>query len=75
MIKLVGRIDRQNIGPATWALITDNGDIYELHKPPQDLRQLGLQVVIQGQIREDVMSLAMIGPILEVTNFEIVNVP
>lgn len=74
MIKLAGRIDRHNIGSGVWSLITDYGDIYELHKPPQEIRKIGLQVVIQGQVREDVMSLAMIGPILEVTNFEIVKV-
>lgn len=72
-IQVEGRIDRQGFGPGTWALISSNGETYELHNPPKDLCQSGLTVKVKGQIREDVMTFAMIGPVLEVQQFEIVN--
>jgi hypothetical protein len=43
---------------------------YELHNPPQDLQKSGLKVTITGQIREDIMTMAMIGPVLEIESFE-----
>jgi hypothetical protein len=32
-----------------------------------------LSVQIQGQVRDDVMTLAMIGPVLEVVSFEVIE--
>ncbi|UBF27759.1 hypothetical protein K9N68_07550 [Kovacikia minuta CCNUW1] len=70
-IQVEGTIERKGIGPGTWALVT-NGKTYELHKPPADLHKSGLKVKVEGQVREDVMSFAMIGPILEVDRFEVI---
>ena len=57
----------------TWALNGSDGTTYELKDPPSELQQAGLKVRIDGQIREDVMTLAAIGPVLEVNSFEILN--
>lgn len=72
-IQVEGTIERKGLGPGTWALVGNDGKTYELHKSPGDLHKNGLKVKVDGKIREDVMSFAMIGPILEVQNFEVLS--
>ncbi|MFN7678107.1 MAG: hypothetical protein ACK5QW_05855 [Cyanobacteriota bacterium] len=69
-ITLEGIIERKGFGPGTWALLTQTGETYELHQPPPEIRKVGLHVKVQGQIRDDVMSVAMVGPVLEVQHVE-----
>jgi hypothetical protein len=38
---------------------------------PKDLTQTKSQVKVTGKIREDVMTVAMIGPVLEVVSFQV----
>ncbi|MGL6138181.1 MAG: hypothetical protein ACRC2M_12855 [Planktothrix sp.] len=68
-ITVTGTIERKGFGFGTWALVTDD-KTYELHKPPKELQKSGLKVTIKGQIRDDIMTLAMIGPVLEIASFE-----
>lgn len=70
-ITATGVIQRKGFGSGTWALDADDGKTYELHNPPTELQKAGLKVKIDGQIRDDVMSFAMIGQILEVKNFDL----
>ena len=70
-ITVKGLIERKGFGAGTWALVTPTGETYELHQPPPEIRKVGLCVNVQGQIREDVMSVAMVGPILEVQHVEL----
>ena len=69
-MKLKGKIERRDLGMGTWVLVTENGQTYELYNPPNELCQSDLQVEVEGQIRDDVMSMAMVGPILEVKSFQ-----
>ncbi|BAU10796.1 hypothetical protein LEP3755_12880 [Leptolyngbya sp. NIES-3755] len=68
---LTGVIQRKGFGTGAWAIDADNGKSYELHNPPKELQEAGLKVKVEGEIRDDVMSFAMIGQILEVKEFEI----
>lgn len=69
-----GTIQRSPIGMGTWALVTRDGSTYEiLNGAPKDLLQAGLQVKVKGQVREDVMTIAMIGLVLEVKSFEVIQ--
>ncbi|MBW4622868.1 MAG: hypothetical protein KME17_26350 [Cyanosarcina radialis HA8281-LM2] len=68
---VTGTIERQGFGPGTWALASDDGQTYELKNAPAELRQAGVKATVTGEIRDDVMSLAMIGPVLEVRSFEL----
>ncbi len=68
--KLTGQVKWQDIGMGTWSLVIDSGETYELLDPPSDLTQSKGKVKVEGNIREDVMTTAMIGPVLEVTSFE-----
>lgn len=71
---VTGTIQRRDIGTGTWALVTDDGTTYEIQRGvAKELLKSGQKVKVQGQIREDVMTLAMIGPVLEVKSFEILS--
>jgi cytochrome c-type biogenesis protein CcmE len=73
-ITVTGTIQRSDIGPGTWTLLTDSGETYEIRKgAPKDLLQKGQKVKVTGQVREDVMTASMIGPVLEVKSFEVVK--
>lgn len=69
-VEVQGTIERKGFGPGTWALVS-SGETYELHNPPKELQQEGLKAKVKGVIKDDVMSFAMIGPILEVKSYEI----
>jgi cytochrome c-type biogenesis protein CcmE len=73
-ITVTGTIERAGFGPGTWAIKAENGDQYEIYQgAPKDLLKKGQKVKITGQIREDVMTIAMIGPVLEVKSFDVVS--
>jgi hypothetical protein len=72
-LNVTGVIERQGFGPGTWALVTDKGETYELKDAPSELHKSGLKVNVKGQVRDDVMTLAMIGPVLEVQSFVVVG--
>lgn len=68
---VTGVIQRKGFGTGTWAIDAEDGKTYELHKPPKGLQKAGLKVKVDGEIRDDVMSFAMVGQILEVKTFEL----
>ncbi len=67
---VVGTIEKKGFGFGTWALVADDGTTYELKDAPEALQQSGLKVEVTGKIREDVMTMAMIGAVLEVESFQ-----
>jgi hypothetical protein len=69
-VKLTGQVKWQDIGMGAWSFVSDDGETYELLDPSADLTQSQGKVTVEGVIREDVMTTAMIGPVLEVTTFE-----
>ena len=69
-LTLTGQIEWQELGMGVWVLVADEGTTYELKDPPSDLCQPQAKVRIVGQIRDDVMTLAMVGSVLEVLSFE-----
>ena len=62
---------KKGFGFGTWALVTDDGTTYELKDPAAELKQEGIKVEVQGKIREDVMTMAMIGAVLEVESYKL----
>jgi hypothetical protein len=66
MVTITGIIKYRDIAVGVWTLISDSGETYELYKPSDSLRQEGLKVTVQGKIRDDIMSMAMVGKILEI---------
>jgi hypothetical protein len=72
-INVTGVIERKGLGPGTWALVTDSGETYELKDAPAELKKAHLKVKVEGQVRDDVMTFAMIGPVLEVKSFKVLD--
>lgn len=72
-IKVTGTIERKGLGPGTWALVTEAGVTYELKDVAPELCKTGLHAEITGEVRKDIMTFAMIGPVLEVKSFELLN--
>ena len=68
---VTGTIEKKGFGFGTWALVTDDGTTYELKDPASELKQEGIKVEVKGKIREDVMTMAMIGKVLEVESYEL----
>jgi len=65
-ITVTGKIEKQGFGAGTWALVSEEGTTYELRNlPPQGQKNCD-RVTVTGQINPDIMTLAMIGPVLEV---------
>jgi hypothetical protein len=73
MITVIGGIERRGFGTGAWALVAEDGTTYELLDCPRDLRKVGLHVKVQGVLNDDVMTLAMIGKVLNVSSFEILE--
>ena len=73
-ITILGTIQRRDIGMGAWALVSEEGVTYEIFKGAEPaLLQPGLKARVTGQIKEDVMTMAMIGPVLEVESFQIMD--
>lgn len=73
-ITVTGTIQRRDIGMGAWALVSDEGTTYEIPRSTdKKLLQSGQKAKVTGKIRDDVMTTAMIGPVLEVNSFELVN--
>ncbi|QDZ40248.1 hypothetical protein FRE64_09970 [Euhalothece natronophila Z-M001] len=73
MIKVTGKIEKRDVGIGAWALVSDEGKTYELKNPPQALRKPQQRVEVKGNIRSDVMTLTMIGEVLEVDSFQLLE--
>jgi hypothetical protein len=72
-INVKGVIERKGLGTGTWALVTESGETYELKDAPDELKKSDLKVKVEGQVRDDVMTIAMIGPVLEVKSFKVLD--
>ena len=71
-ITVTGKITKMGFGFGVWALVTSEGNTYQLKDIPESLRQELDQVSIEGNIREDIMTMAMVGPVLEIKSYNII---
>lgn len=70
-MSITGKIAKKGFGFGVWALVTEDGTTYQLYEPVSELQKEGITVEIEGKIREDIMTTAMIGPVLEVASFKL----
>lgn len=68
---VTGTVEKKDFGFGTWALVADDGTTYELKDAAEELKQEGIKVEVKGKIREDVMTMAMIGAVLEVESYKV----
>ena len=71
-ITVEGVVEKKGFGTGTWALVS-NDQTYELKDAPSELKKEGQKATVQGIIREDVMTMAMVGPVLQVESFEAID--
>lgn len=70
---ITGTIERRNIGLGVWAFVTEDGVTYQIPKSAdKNLLKSGQKAKVTGQVRDDLMTTAMIGPFLEVHSFEVI---
>jgi hypothetical protein len=73
-IKVTGTVKAALFGMGAWSLESTNGQTYEIYQPaPSQLLQDNLQVEVTGTIRDDVMTIAMIGPVLAVEEYVVLK--
>jgi hypothetical protein len=73
-ITATGTIERRNIGLGAWAFVTDDGVTYEIPKSTdKSLLKSGQKAKVIGNVRKDLMTISMIGSVLEVDSFEVIT--
>lgn len=68
---VTGTVEKKGFGFGTWALVAEDGTTYELKDLATELKQEGIKVEVKGKIRDDVMTIAMIGAVLEVESYKL----
>lgn len=72
-VEITGEIVWIEMGSGTWGLKSDD-QTYELYgDEAEPLDKEGQKIKVIGKIRDDVMTMAMAGPVLEVESFEAVG--
>lgn len=74
-MKIKGKIEFKDIGMGTWVLVSDSGETYELYNPPSELLKENIPVEITGKIRDDIMTINMVGQVLEIESFKDTKIP
>ncbi|MBD2178226.1 hypothetical protein H6F42_15010 [Pseudanabaena sp. FACHB-1998] len=70
--QIVGTVEYIDIGTGTWAIATDTDEQYEIWQPaPEAILREGLKLSVTAKIRDDVMSIAAIGDVIEIEDFQI----
>ncbi|MEY2914154.1 MAG: hypothetical protein RLZZ184_3463 [Cyanobacteriota bacterium] len=73
-VTITGTIERRNIGLGAWAFVTEDGVTYQIPKSAdKNLLKSGQKAKVTGEVRNDLMTTAMIGPVLEVDDFELMT--
>lgn len=73
MAKYRGRVIRNDMEGGAWTLIGDSGVVYQLSGGDSALLKDGQRVEVQGRIAKGKMGIAMVGEILEVSSYRIVD--
>ena len=73
-ITVTGTIEHRDIGVGAWTLVTEEGRTYQIMRgADKKLLQSGQKAEVTGKVREDIMTTAMIGPVLEVNSFNLIS--
>ncbi|RMG19572.1 MAG: hypothetical protein D6729_04815 [Deltaproteobacteria bacterium] len=64
--RVTGRVRFQDLEGGLWLLEGDDGVRYQLAGGDAGLRKDGQAVEVEGEVRENLMTIGMAGPVLEV---------
>ena len=70
MSKFDGKVRFEDLEGGLWLLVTSDGKRLQLSGGDDGLRQDGQAVTVEGKLAEDMMSIGMTGPILEVKSWK-----
>ena len=68
-MKLTGRVVYRDLEGGVWVLEGDDGTTYQLAGGDRKIKKDGQRVEIQGEVARDTMTIAMMGPVLNVTSY------
>jgi len=66
MKNYMGTIIKSELEGGVWLLKTDSGETYQLNSQDKSIFKEGQKISIKGQVERDMISFAMMGPILSV---------
>jgi len=70
--EFIGTVRQSDLGMRTWTLVSDQNVTYEIMQPvDKNLLQEGLRVKVTAMVRADVMSMAMVGEVIEIVDYSI----
>ena len=64
-----GRVVYRDLEGGVWVLEGDDGTTYQLAGGDRKIKKDGQRVEIQGEVARDTMTIAMMGPVLNVTSY------
>ncbi|MDF1565068.1 MAG: hypothetical protein P1V51_18670 [Deltaproteobacteria bacterium] len=70
MASFDGKVKFEDLEGGLWLLLTSDGQRLQLSGGDAGLRKDGLHVTVKGRLAEDMMSIGMTGPILEVESWK-----
>ena len=70
-MKLIGTVERLDVGPGVFVLKADDGNTYQLRGADKTIRQVGKRVEVDGNV-DATESAGMVGPVLNVLGFSFV---
>jgi hypothetical protein len=73
MAKYSGTIRRTDLEGGAWTLVSDQGLVYQLKGGGSGLRVDGARAEIEGKLETSLMGLAMVGEILSVRSFRLLD--
>jgi len=71
--KFVGTVHRSDLEGGHWTLVTDQGVTYQLTGGSDDLLKDGVRAEVEGRIATRQMGIAMLGDLLEVKSYRILD--
>ncbi len=71
-MKLTGKVVYRDVEMGVWVLEADDGRTYQLAGGDRKLKKDGHRVEVQGEVDEEVMTAAMVGPVLNVGSYRFI---
>lgn len=71
-MKLTGRVVYRDIEGGVWVLEGDDGTTYQLAGGDRKIKKDGQRVEVEGDVARDLMTFAMVGPVLNVDSYRFI---
>jgi len=71
-MKLTGKVVYRDIETGVWVLEADDGRTYQLEGGDRKLKKDGHRVEVHGEVDAERMTVAMVGPVLNVDSYRFI---